>query len=389
MNFAIIGCGHITMRHAESLQALPNAELVAVCDTDEERVNKFAHSYGARAYTDYHDMLACSDIDVVTICVPSGLHTAIGQDVARAGKHVLVEKPIALTLEDADALIDTCKLQGVQLGVVLQNRFNPPMVALKKALNEKKLGRLLIGNATVRWYRPQSYYEVGWRGTWSMDGGILLNQAIHHIDALSWLIGDVHSVYAYMDTLNHDIEVPDVCVATIRFKNGAVANIEASTLTYPHNLEGSVAVFGEKGSVKVGGTALNRTEFWKVEGQLEEESQILTNEYENTPESRGYSHQQQIAEMIQAVNENRQPSTSGEEARKSLELVLSIHESARLGQEILIESTMVEQARSVHRMRRLGIGENKLSEESSHSEFAQEEARFMQRKRIPSGLRND
>lgn len=338
MNFAVIGCGHITLRHAEALQALPNARLIAVCDTDLLRAEEFAQNYGAVAYSDYHQMLARPDIDVVTICVPSGLHTKIGLDVAAAGKHVLVEKPIALTLPDADALIAACKLARVRLGVVLQNRFNPPMVALRSAVDQGLLGRLLLGNATVRWHRPQSYYEVGWRGTQTMDGGILLNQAIHHVDALSWLMGEVQSVYAFMDTLNHEIEVPDVCVASLRFKNGAVATIEASTLTFPHNLEGSIAVFGEKGSVKVGGTALDRTELWKIEGQLDREQAILADQYENMPESRGYSHRRQIAEMIAAVEENRPPSTSGEEARKSLALVLSLHESARLGQEVVIKS---------------------------------------------------
>lgn len=349
MNFAVIGCGHITLRHAEALQALPNAQLVAACDTDAERAQAFAQNYNAAAYTNYHEMLARPDIDIVTICVPSGLHKTVGIDVAAAGKHVLVEKPIALTLADADALIDACNQANVRLGVVLQNRFNPPMVALRKALDEGLLGRLLLGNATVRWHRPQSYYDVGWRGTESMDGGILLNQAIHHVDALSWMMGEVQSVYAYMDTLNHEIEVPDVCVASLRFTNGAVANIEASTLTYPHNLEGSVAVFGEKGSVKVGGTALDRTDFWKVEGQLEQEAAILTDQYENMPESRGYSHRMQIAEMIAAVEEERPPSTSGEEARKSLALVLSIHESAKLGKEIIIASNPTDK-----RQNRLG-----------------------------------
>ena len=195
MNFAVIGCGHITLRHAEALQALPNAKLVAVCDTHEQRAREFAQNYGAAAYTNYHEMLARPDVDIVTICVPSGLHTTIGLDVAAAGKHVLVEKPIALTLLDADALINGCRRAAVRLGVVLQNRFNPPMVALRNALDRGLLGRLLLGNATVRWHRPQSYYDVGWRGTQSMDGGILLNQAIHHVDALSWLMGEVQSVY--------------------------------------------------------------------------------------------------------------------------------------------------------------------------------------------------
>ena len=339
LRFGIIGCGRIAPRHAQAIGDIAadyNIELHAACDIIESRVEHYTKTYGGRAYTDYHELLADPEIDVVTVCVPSGLHPQIGIDAARAGKHVLVEKPIALTLEDADALIHTCAEVGVTLGVVLQNRFNPPMRELRALVDSGKLGRLLLGSATVRWYRPQEYYEDGWHGTLSMDGGALMNQSIHHIDALQWLLGDVESVFAYTATLAHKMEAEDVGVAVLRFRSGAVATIEGSTLTYPENLEGSVAIFGEFGSVKVGGTALNRKAFWKVQGELEHEREMLTREALDPPTVYGFSHREQIIEMINAIREGRQPTTHGNEARRSLELVLAIYQSAREKREVFL-----------------------------------------------------
>ena len=336
MNFAIIGCGRIAPRHAQALQELSDSRLVAVCDIIERRVQHFAQTYGGKPYTDYRHLLEQLDVDAVSICVPSGLHATIGQDAARAGKHVLVEKPIALNLADSDALIETCESAGVTLGVVLQNRFNPPMRDLRRLVDEGHLGKLLLGNATVRWYRPQEYYEDGWHGTWAMDGGALMNQSIHHIDAMQWLMGDVESVFAYTGTLAHRMEAEDVGVAVLRFKSGALGVIEGSTITYPENIEGSVALFGERGSVKVGGTALNRKVFWKVAGQIEHEREMLSHEMVDPPTVYGNSHREQIAEMIAAILESRPPSTSGHEARKSLELVCAIYKSAQLRQEVLL-----------------------------------------------------
>jgi len=341
LNFAIIGCGRVAPRHAQSLRDLEashNVRLVAVCDVVESRAQQFAKTYDAQAYTDYRAMLAQSEppIDVVSICVPSGLHSEIGQAVARAGKHVLVEKPIALNLPDADALIATCTEMGVTMATVLQNRFNPPMRELRQLVDSGVLGKLLLGSATVRWYRPQEYYEDGWHGTWAMDGGALMNQSIHHIDALIWLMGEVHSVFAYTATLAHRMEAEDIGIAVVRFKSGALATIEGSTVTYPENLEGSVAIFGEHGSVKVGGTALNRKVFWKVAGMIEHEREALTRESIDPPSVYGSSHREQIIEMIDAIREKRRPSTHGGEARKSLEVVRAIYDSAREGREIIL-----------------------------------------------------
>ncbi|MGQ9910022.1 MAG: Gfo/Idh/MocA family protein [Candidatus Flexifilum sp.] len=339
LRFGIIGCGRVAPRHAQSLRdlrATHNVELVAVCDVIESRAQHFARTYGAEPYTDHHALLAREDIDVVSICVPSGLHSAIGQDAARAGKHLLVEKPIALTLDDADRLIAASKQHGVTLGVVLQNRFNPPMRDLRALIDSGALGRLLLGAVTVRWYRPQSYYEDGWHGTWAMDGGALMNQSIHHIDALQWLMGEVQSVFAYTATLAHRMEAEDVGVAVVRFKNGALATIEGSTVTYPENLEGSITIFGEHGSVKVGGTALNRKVIWKVKDHLEEERELLTREALDPPSVYGSSHREQIIDLIEAIRQGHPPSTHGREARKSLEIVLAIYESARTHREIYL-----------------------------------------------------
>lgn len=339
LNFAVIGCGRIAPRHAQALQSLEHShhlKLVAACDVIESRVYNYAQTYNCSPYTDYHALLENPDIHVVNVCVPSGLHAQIGIDAARAGKHVLMEKPIALNLDDADALIEACEQAGVTLGVVLQNRFNPPMRDLRALVDSGALGRLMLGSATVRWYRPQEYYEDGWHGTWAMDGGALMNQSIHHIDALQWLMGDVESVFAYAGTLAHRMEAEDVGVAVVRFKSGALATIEGSTITWPENLEGSVALFGERGSVKVGGTALNRKILWKVEGQLEHERELLMHDTVDPPTVYGYSHREQIIEMATAIREGRQPSTHGREARRSLALVCAIYESVRTRREVLM-----------------------------------------------------
>jgi UDP-N-acetyl-2-amino-2-deoxyglucuronate dehydrogenase len=337
LRLGIIGCGRIAPRHAQAIRDIPEEKgvvLAAACDLVESRAVHFTNTYGGTMYTDHRRLLDDPTIDVVSICVPSGMHSQIGIDAARAGKHVLVEKPIALTLEQADSLIEICNQNNVTLGVVLQNRFNPPMRELRALIDSGKLGRLLLGSATVRWFRPQEYYEDGWHGTKMMDGGALMNQSIHHIDALQWLMGDVDSVFTYSDTLAHRMEAEDVGVSVLRFKNGAVGSVEGSTFTYPENLEGSVAVFGEHGSVKVGGTALNRKVFWKVRGELEHEREMLTREQIDPPTVYGFSHREQIIEMISAIREGRTPTTHGHEARKSLRLVLAMYKSAEEKREI-------------------------------------------------------
>lgn len=331
LRFGIIGCGRVAPRHAQSVRQLDRAELVAVADKVESRVNHFSAEYGAQPHTDYRALLDRDDVDVVNICTPSGLHAQMGIDALQAGKHVIVEKPIALSTADADRLIATAGSTGKKLCVILQNRYNPPMQDIYRIVHSGRIGRILLGNATVRWYRPQSYYEDEWHGTWAMDGGALMNQSIHHIDALQWLMGDVESVYAYTATLAHHMEAEDVGVAVFRFRSGALGSVEGSTVTYPQNLEGSVAIFGERGSLKVGGTALNRKVMWKIDGELEQEAEIITADVVDPPSVYGHSHKLVIDEMIDAVLNDRQPATHGAEARKSLALVEAIYDSARSG----------------------------------------------------------
>lgn len=334
LHWGLIGCGRVAPRHAQSLQQIEQADLRAVADLRASRAEHFAQEYGAAPYTDYHELLARSDLQAVSICVPSGLHAQVAIHALEAGKHVLVEKPIATTLDDADRMIETARRMDRKLGVVLQNRHNAPVQQLRRAIDEAKLGRIYLGNACVRWYRPQSYYEDGWHGTWAMDGGALMNQSIHHIDALQWLMGPVQSVYAYSATLAHHMEAEDVGVAVLRFQSGALATIEGSTLTWPQNLEGSIAIFGERGSVKIGGTALNRVTLWKVEGELEQEAELLTSQRVDPPSVYGSSHRTVLRDFVDAIRTGRDPVTPGPEARRSLALVLAIYESAHTGREV-------------------------------------------------------
>ncbi|NJN82878.1 MAG: Gfo/Idh/MocA family oxidoreductase, partial [Caldilineaceae bacterium] len=221
IRFGLIGCGRVAPRHAQSMAQIDEANLVAVADLAAGRAEHFGQEYGAAAYVDYRELLARQDIDAVSICVPSGLHAQVALDALDAGKHVLVEKPIAIRLSDADRMILAAKEKRLTLGVVLQNRYNHPMQQLRHLVDGGGLGRLYLGNACVRWYRPQSYYDDGWHGTWAMDGGALMNQSIHHIDALQWLMGPVLSVQAYTATLAHDMEAEDAGVAVLRFESGA------------------------------------------------------------------------------------------------------------------------------------------------------------------------
>ena len=334
LRFGLIGCGRVAPRHAQSIAELPGARLTAVADIRESRASRFAAEHRADKYLDYRRLLDRTDVDVVNICVPSGLHAQVAVDALEAGKHVIVEKPIALSLSDADRMIAAARLAGRKLCVVLQNRYNPPMQDLKRMVESGRLGRLLLGNATVRWYRPQEYYEDGWHGTWAMDGGALMNQSIHHIDALQWLLGRPESVFAYSATLGHRMEAEDIGIATIRFRGGPLGVVEGSTVTYPENLEGSVAIFGERGSLKVGGTALNRKVIWKIEGELEHEKELLTREQVDPTSVYGASHRAVIADMIEAILADRTPKTDGAEAKKSLALVLAMYESVRTGQPV-------------------------------------------------------
>lgn len=327
LNFGIIGCGRIAYKHAEAIKKNEKANLLYVCDIIEERAVDYKNKYGAERYfTDYHEMLEMPDLDVVNICTPSGMHAEMGIAAAKAGKHVIVEKPMALSLKEADALLNACDENRVKLAVCFQNRFNPPVQKLRRALEEGRFGKLTHASAVVRWFRPQDYYDQApWRGTWAMDGGCLMNQSIHNIDLLQWMMGPVESVFGYTANNFRKIEAEDVGVAVLKFKNGALGVIEASTTIYPENLEETLAIFGEKGTVMLGGIAVNKIETWKFADSQDENLEM---EQQDVPNVYGFGHDALIEDFIRAVIEDRRPYIDGREGIKALRIVLGIYHSA-------------------------------------------------------------
>jgi UDP-N-acetyl-2-amino-2-deoxyglucuronate dehydrogenase len=326
LNIGIIGCGRIAYKHAEAIKKNVKANLLCVCDIIEERAAEYKDKYGAEAhFTDYRKMLEYSGLDVVNICTPSGMHAEMGIAAAQAGKHVIVEKPMALSLKDADDLIGACDESGVKLAVCFQNRFNPPVQKLRRALEEGRFGKLTHASAIVRWFRPQDYYDQApWRGTRAMDGGCLMNQSIHNIDLLQWMMGPVESVFGYTATNLRKIECEDVGVAVLKFKNGALGVIEASTTIYPENLEETLNIFGEKGTVVLGGIAVNKIETWKFADSTDENGAIDQHQ-QDVPNVYGFGHEALVEDFINAVINNSEPYITGREGRNALEIVLSIY----------------------------------------------------------------
>lgn len=336
IRFAIIGCGRIAPKHAESIVAIPEAELVAVCDIIPEKAQAFADKYGAKPYTSFEEMLAAEDIEVVTIATPSDLHAPIGIAAAKLGKHVMVEKPMAMTLKSADELIKTCRENHVKLAVIHQNRFNKSVKLMRKALEDGRFGKLTHGQATVRWNRDNNYYaQAPWRGTKLQDGGVLMNQSIHNIDLLQWTFGPVESVFGYTTTALRPIEMEDVGGAVIKFKNGAIGLIEAASTIYPKNIEETLNVFGATGSVIIGGIAVNRIETWEFPNSEEEKKQILESQENDPPTVYGFGHREVINDMIHAIREDRTPAIPGEEGRKALEIILAIYKCQETKQPVV------------------------------------------------------
>lgn len=335
LGFGVIGCGRIAPKHTESIMAIPDAELVAVCDILPERADDFARKYNAQSYYDYHELLKREDIAIVTIATPSGDHAEIGIAAAKAGKHVMVEKPMAMTLCDADRLIQACRENGVKLAVIHQNRFNQSIKTLRNAIVEGRFGKLTHGQATVRWNRGMDYYQqASWRGTKLQDGGVLMNQSIHNIDLLQWMFGPVDSVFGYTQTALRQIEMEDVAGAVLRFKNGAIGLIEAASTIYPKNIEETLNVFGESGSVIVGGIAVNRIEVWEFPESGEEQKQIFAAQENDPPNVYGFGHREIIEDMMKAIRTDGMPAVPGEEGRKALEIILAIYQCQETGQPV-------------------------------------------------------
>ena len=337
IKFALIGCGRIAVKHAKLLIGMDNVELVAVSDNVHEKVKGFSEKYHVKGYLDYKEMLKKEDIEVVSVLTPSGTHAAIGVDVANSKKHLVVEKPMALRLEDADLLIETCYRNGIKLFVVKQNRFNLPVKKLKEALDNGRFGKLVLGTVRVRWSRRQDYYDQDeWRGTWAQDGGVLTNQASHHVDLLQWMMGPVDSVVAKAGTYLSNIETEDTGVAILKFRDGGLGIVEATTCARPKDLEGSISILGAKGAVEIGGFAVNKIKTWEFEETLPGDKDVFEKYSQNPSDVYGFGHSEFLGNVVQNITGNRQSIIDGIEGRKSLELVNAIYESIETGKEVYL-----------------------------------------------------
>jgi predicted dehydrogenase len=338
LKFALIGCGRISHKHSELLgnNQIDGAKLVSVCDIDEEKAKKLADKFNIPYYTDMEKILQNEDIDVVSILTPSGMHCEHTLKIAKYKKHIVVEKPMALTLDDADAMIKACDENGIRLFVVKQNRYNLPVQQLKKALDDNRFGKLVLGTVRVRWCRPQEYYDQdSWRGTWKYDGGVLTNQASHHIDLLEWCMGDVESVFAKSVTALVDIEAEDTAVVTLKFQNGALGIIEATTAVRPKDLEGSISIMGETGSVEIGGFAVNEIKHWNFKDIKASDNNI--NDFSvNPPNIYGFGHKAYYEHVVDCISNDKKALVDGLVGRKSLELINAIYESIETGKEVFL-----------------------------------------------------
>lgn len=338
IDFVIVGCGRISKRHGELLHKgmVKGARLVAVCDSNLERAKTAGESYGVPFFTDIDDLVKSTKFDVASVLTPSGMHAEHSIKIMNYGKPVVVEKPMALTVEDADRMIETAKKNKVELFVVKQNRYNVPVVKLKEELDSGRFGRLIMGTVRVRWCRDQAYYDQDkWRGTWAQDGGVFSNQASHHVDLLQWVLGgDVESVFAKAGTYLVKTETEDTGVVIVKFKNGAIGVIEATTAVRPKDLEGSLSLMGSTGSIEIGGFAVNQIKHWNFSDKKADDSQIFEKFSVNPPNVYGYGHQQYLESVVSCLKGESANPVSGADGRKSVVLINAIYESVETGKEI-------------------------------------------------------
>lgn len=336
IGYAVVGLG-VGRAHAKAALNSKNGRLVAVCDLIPEKLEKAKKEYGdILTYTDFAEMLKNPDIEIVSIAVPSGIHAELAVQALEAGKHVLVEKPIDITVEAAEKIEEARARTGLKAGVIHQNRFNACMKPMKEAIDSGKLGRVFLGTFAVKWYRTQEYYDNGgWRGTWAMDGGgSLMNQAIHTVDLMQWLMGDVESVTSHMGIFNHDIETEDMTASLVTFKNGAAATFVSTTCAYP-GLSTDIQVYGTRGSIEVDGDHLK---LWRIEGEDEDEGKAMIDLY---GEGNGNAtaldptlvvgHATQVNDIIDAVLFDREPLIVPTDAIKSVRIANAIYDSSRTG----------------------------------------------------------
>jgi len=338
LKFALLGCGRISRKHVDAIGKAEHAKLVAACDSDRDRAAAVAKKLDIPFFTDVDDMLrSVPEIDVVNILTPTGHHAQHTVRVASYGKHVVVEKPMALRLEDADEMILACDRAGVRLFVVKQNRYNLPVQRLRRVLEAGRFGKLVMGTVRVRWCRRQDYYDQdAWRGTWELDGGVLANQASHHVDLLMWMMGDVQSVYAKTATRLVNVETEDTAVVVVQFTSGALGIIEATTATRPVDLEGSLSILGERGTVVIGGFAVNELVTWKFEDHSADDDTVI-DESRTIPDNvYGFGHQAFIENVIRTIRGQGAALVDGLEGRKSIEIINAIYESVHTGREVTL-----------------------------------------------------
>jgi len=330
-----VGCGRISKNHFSSIEKhAADLELGAVCDIDATLLTDHAERYKVPAYRNFEEMLQNERLDLVALCTPSGIHPDQAVVAARHKVHVMTEKPMATRWSDGVRMVKACDEAGVRLFVVKQNRRNTTLQLLKRAVDEKRFGKIYMVNLNVFWTRPQSYYDQGngWRGTWEFDGGAFMNQASHYVDLLDWLIGPVEKVQAMMST-TRDIEVEDTGVLNVKWRNGALGSMSVTMLTYPQNLEGSITILGEKGTVRVGGVAVNDIQIWKFDEPKSYDLEIQEANYETTSVY-GFGHPLYYSNVIDALRGKGEPETDGREGLKSLEILIAAYLSARDGKTI-------------------------------------------------------
>ena len=335
IRFALVGCGRIANNHFEAIkQHSSRCELTDVCDVDPSALAAAVEKTGARGHASLAMLLAESSADCVVLTSPSGLHPTQAMDAARAGFDVMTEKPMATRWHDGQSMVRTCDEVGVRLFVVKQNRRNKTLQLLKQAVDKGRFGRIYMVNVNVFWTRPQAYYDsAAWRGTWEFDGGAFMNQASHYVDLLDWIVGPVESVMAYTGTLERNIEVEDTGVAALKWRNGAMGSINVTMLTYPKNLEGSITILGERGSVRIGGVAVNEITHWEFADSDPMDQDIRDANYK-TASVYGFGHPLYYDNVINTLRGEARPETDGREGLKSLELLIAMYISARDGQRV-------------------------------------------------------
>lgn len=330
INIALVGCGRIAKNHLQAIASHNDRlRLTAVCDIDEKARQAASAEYGVDAYSNLKEMLRYVNADIVSLCTPSGLHPKQAIAIAQSGRHVLSEKPMATRWQDGLAMVKACDEADVRLFIVKQNRLNATLQLLKKAITQGRFGKIYMANLNVFWTRPQDYYDQGgWRGKWELDGGAFMNQASHYIDLIHWLLGPVESVQAMTATLARKIEAEDSGVLNIRWRNGALGSVNVTMLTYPKNYEGSITILGEKGTVKVGGVAVNEIQHWEFADSQPEDEQIKAANYETTSVY-GFGHPLYYDNVINSLQGKAQPLVDGREGLSSLELLIAAYRAAR------------------------------------------------------------